>query len=149
MGRSAQDKARQLELIQAYLEFYRDFLNSDLEGLRSLYHSDVSFTDPIVSVQGIDSMINYFESSKDGLKHCKFEFADTIEAGDSACMTWEMKFAHEKLAGGREVVLPGTSFLKFDSGLCTQHTDYYDMGAMLYEHVPILGSFIKWLKAKV
>ena len=31
----------------------------------------------------------------------------------------------------------------------TYHEDIYDLGEMLYEHVPLMGTIIKWLKRRL
>ncbi len=30
-----------------------------------------------------------------------------------------------------------------------RHRDYFDAGAMLYEHLPVLGRVVSWLKRRV
>jgi hypothetical protein len=42
------------------------------------------------------------------------------------------------------------SYLQFDkAGKVRYHRDYFDLGAMLYEHLPLLGSLVKTIKRRL
>ena len=56
-----------------------------------------------------------------------------------------MSFTHPKLAGGKAIIVDGATDLRFDEKI-TYHRDYIDMGQMLYEHIPVLGSAIRYIK---
>ena len=42
----------------------------------------------------------------------------------------------------------GSSHIKGSQDKVTFHQDYIDLGAMLYEQLPIVGRLIKWIKTK-
>jgi hypothetical protein len=46
-------------------------------------------------------------------------------------------------------MLNGVTELRFTDGKVQSHYDHYDLGAMLYEHLPVMGSLIKLVKSKV
>jgi hypothetical protein len=56
-----------------------------------------------------------------------------------------MDYAHLKIESGRILTIQGMSHLKFSSRVF-YHEDSYDLGAMLYEHVPILGMVTRKIK---
>lgn len=58
-----------------------------------------------------------------------------------------MCFHHGHL-GKHEVTVSGISVIRFDEKIFA-HRNYYDMGELLYEHVPILGRAVRKLKAKL
>ena len=45
------------------------------------------------------------------------------------------------------IVYEGVSKLEFNEKIY-KHQDFYDLGAMLYEHIPVLGSLVKIIKTK-
>ena len=59
-----------------------------------------------------------------------------------------MRFAHPKLNGHKEITVTGVSEIKFDERI-TYHRDYFDVGSMFYEQVPILKTIIQALKKRL
>jgi hypothetical protein len=45
--------------------------------------------------------------------------------------------------------LTGVSIINFTDGRITSQEDFYDMGAMTYEHIPLLGGAIRVVKARM
>ncbi len=135
------------ELLQQLKGFYQDMTLDRLEQLPQFYDQHVSFTDPVQQVQGIDQLMRYFRHSLENVHYCRFVFQHELASPQQAYLSWQMQFAHPKLQQGNDIVLPGVTRLTFssDGSRILTHTDHYDMGAMLYEHLPLLG----WLTSKV
>ncbi|MCT7655735.1 hypothetical protein MBH78_16005 [Oceanimonas sp. NS1] len=53
-----------------------------------------------------------------------------------------------RLNGGRPVTVPGVSHLCFADSIY-YHRDFFDLGAMLYEQLPLLGKGIRALKRRL
>ena len=64
---------------------------------------------------------------------------------------WTMTLTAEGLNGGEPVSVIGISHLTFDekTDLVIYHRDYFDMGAFIYEQVPVLGSIVRMIKRKL
>ena len=59
-----------------------------------------------------------------------------------------MTYQHPKLKSGEKIVVSGHSYLvSFEDKVIT-HRDYFDVGSMLYEHLPLIGYGISWIKKK-
>ena len=54
-----------------------------------------------------------------------------------------MRLQHKKIGKNQPIELDGASFIEFHNNKVCYHRDYYDLGALVYEHIPILGSVIK------
>jgi hypothetical protein len=63
-------------------------------------------------------------------------------------ISWTMKFAHPKLNNHQEIMVLGVSQVKFSDRI-TYQRDYFDLGSMFYEHVPILKKVISMLKKRL
>ncbi|MBT8123451.1 MAG: nuclear transport factor 2 family protein, partial [Gammaproteobacteria bacterium] len=50
---------------------------------------------------------------------------------------------HKKIANNQEIELNGASFIEFKDDKVCYHRGYYDLGALVYERIPILGSVIR------
>ncbi len=136
---------------QALQRFYSDFNRADMGTLERLYEQDAVFRDPAHYVKGRDAIRRYFEQSRSGLLRCEFEFHRVLEADQQCAMEWSMHFSHRRLRGGKELVVAGCSILTYnaDSGRVQYHSDYFDLGAMLYEHIPCVGALVASMKQRI
>ncbi len=135
--------------LEAFCTFYNKLDKSSTKDLPEVYTADVRFSDPLHRIEGIDALIDYFDALYANVDSCHFDFAERQRCGDRAFVTWTLHLVHPKLAGGRKVQVPGCSRLHFRDNRVCDHRDYFDVGALLYEQVPILGSVIRRLKARL
>ena len=119
----------------------------DLSTLESLYSTDVCFEDPAHAIQGRSALMRYFETLFRGLGSCRFRFHRTVVDGTDLFLSWTMSFTHPRLNGGKTIRVEGASYLRTRNGQIYYHRDYFDLGAMLYENLPVLGRFIRRIKA--
>ena len=117
--------------------------------LASLYAADVYFEDPSHGIQGRDALVRYFSSLLENVEQCRFRIHHSIGDGSNVFLTWSMHIKHNRLLAGDTIRVEGSSYLKTRNGQIYYHRDYYDMGALLYEHVPVLGKFVRELKDRV
>lgn len=133
--------------LNAFTEVYKDLSRNNLERLQEIYSRDIIFSDPAHEIRGLTSLQNYFRKLYEHIESIAFDFHHQQQVGSDAYVQWEMTFRHPRIARGKPVMVPGISFLKFDeSGKVHRHRDYFDLGTMLYEHVPLLGALIKKIK---
>ena len=60
-----------------------------------------------------------------------------------------MTYSHKQLNSGKPITVEGHSFIMGDDSKVTYHRDYVDLGQMLYEHIPVLGRLIQWVKKRM
>ncbi|MCL6416042.1 nuclear transport factor 2 family protein [Aestuariirhabdus sp. Z084] len=135
-------------LIQQFKDFYSDFSNQPLSLIDQLYDPKVRFLDPIHEVDGRDQLKQYFSSVGADLVHCHFNFLDQIVDEKKAYFTWEMDYAHPRIKNGTILRLSGVTRIGFADQIL-YHEDYYDMGAMLYRHLPLLGWTVRALNQRL
>jgi limonene-1,2-epoxide hydrolase len=132
--------------LQAFISVYSELKADNLQQLKGIYHSEVVFIDPMHQMQGRKELLSYFERLYREVISCDFIIEEVLEVGDEAAIFWTMMLRHKQLAGGRKIKLEGHSHLKVQEGQIIYHRDYFDVGAMLYEHIPLLGRVIKFIK---
>lgn len=139
-----------IDLPDAIRRLYLRFDQEALDKLDDIYADNIHFRDPVHTVNGIDEMRQYFGAITTGLAECGFEFHQISRLHDDseAVLFWTMHYRHPKLAGGKPLSLPGTSHIRFAEKVF-YHRDYYDMGAMVYEQVPLLGGVIRHIKHRL
>ncbi|EKE86901.1 nuclear transport factor 2 family protein [Idiomarina xiamenensis] len=136
-------------LIDEFKDFYDELESDKLDELANLYHEDVTFSDPIHQIVGRDQLHDYFKNLMENVEYCHFAFDDELVTDEKAFFAWQMRYSHPKLASGAEIVLPGVTYLTFADGKIRTHQDFYDVGAMLYEHVPLVGYVIDKIKQRL
>ena len=127
-------------------EAYQSLGSDNLSVMQSLYTNDVYFEDPSHGIQGRGHLMEYFANMFKNLDHCSFKFHQTITNGSDIFMTWTMFLNHPRLRSGETVRVEGASYLKTRNGQIYFHRDYFDMGAMLYEHLPLIGRVVRKIK---
>ncbi len=135
-------------IIERFKDSYRDMTVMDISKLDQLYTENVVFKDPVHEVRGLVSMQDYLAAMCANVSLCRFEYLDQLESEQAAYLKWNMHFCHPRLEQGRLVTVRGISHIYFDE-LINYHEDVYDMGQMLYEHVPVIGGLTRWLKKRL
>jgi ketosteroid isomerase-like protein len=133
--------------------FARDFAALDkhnLERLSQLYSDDIRFTDPLHEVQGLPQVRRYFAELYANVSELKFNFHGFDASGEGqGYLRWTMTYRHPRLQGGQPIQVEGCSHLLWRDDKVYRHRDYFDAGALLYEHLPLLGRVIHWLKGRL
>ncbi|HKK70466.1 MAG TPA: nuclear transport factor 2 family protein [Candidatus Krumholzibacteria bacterium] len=137
---------------QHAIAFFRALSVHRLDLVDDFYAVDVHFEDPMVSLDGRDRMRSYYAQVYRNDPALRWEFPEVI--GDppsrSRGMVWIMHMQVDGLNGGRPISVPGMSRLIFDDDdRCIFHRDYFDMGAFVYENVPVLRNVVGYVKKKL
>ncbi len=144
--KSAQNLTSADYLAERVKEAYQSLGSENIADVESLYTTDIYFEDPSHAVQGKPSLMRYFSNQFKNLDKCAFKFHSTIVNETDIFMTWTMFLNHPKLRGGDTIRVEGTSYLRTRNGKIYYHRDYFDMGAMVYEHLPLIGRIIQQIK---
>lgn len=134
-------------LFERFKDFYSELHCTDLSQLQAIYDDDIVFKDPVHEIKRLVALEDYLTELCRDVSECRFEYLDELVSETSAYVTWIMYFRHPKL-NNRLISVRGVSHLKFTDKV-TFHEDVYDMGAMLYEHIPLLGRLIRWLRQRL
>ncbi len=129
--------------------FYRNMSPASLSQLPDIYHSQTVLIDPVGRHEGLSALTQYFEQLLAQTKYCRFGIQHTLTQNEESVLFWQMIYAHPRLKKGQELRLEGTSHLRFSESRVIYQRDFYDMGAMLYEHIPLLGSAVKAVKSRL
>ncbi|MDD2133680.1 nuclear transport factor 2 family protein [Pseudomonas kurunegalensis] len=135
--------------LQYFAERFATLDSHNLDLLNDLYSEDVAFRDPLHQLTGLRALRAYFAQlyAKVPDVHYRFEGIDELEPGHGY-IRWTLHYRHPQLARGQLISLQGCSHLRWQERVHF-HQDYFDAGALLYEHVPVMGSVIRWLKGRL
>ena len=138
------------QLISELKAAYRVLGLDNIDALESIYSKDVTFIDPANTIVGRDAMLKHFRSSYKDVLSCCFEFDSNVEIlmPGQAFLSWKMTYQHRKLKSGKPIVVNGASYLQFESRVMW-HRDWFDLGQMVYENVPVVGAITGAVKSRL
>lgn len=142
------------QIVENFISMYETLHKDNLHLLQPVYSDDVVFIDALHEVKGLPALEQYFAGMYGNLISSSIRITD-VQCGQSkddsaegvAYLTWDMTYVHPDLANKKPITLDGVTKIKFKDKV-TYHRDYVDMGQMLYEHIPLLGSAIRYIKRR-
>ncbi len=139
----------QREFLQRFATAFASLNADNLERLGQLYSDDVHFQDPLHEINGLAAMHAYFKELYANVQELHFQFYgfDQLYPG-AGYLRWKMTYRHPRLKGGQTIEVDGCSHLLWRDKVYA-HRDYFDAGALLYEHLPLMGRVIHWLKGRL
>ena len=137
------------DVLTRLCDFYRHLDMSLLPQLSRIYHPHVVFIDPVSHYDGVDALERYFAQLLKKANYCRFDIQPALVQGDEASLFWRMEYSHPSLKKGHAMSLNGASHLRLAENRIIYQRDYYDLGAMIYEHVPMLGGAVRAIKARL
>ncbi|TMO29295.1 nuclear transport factor 2 family protein [Pseudoalteromonas sp. S4492] len=138
-------------ILDRFIDVYQTLNKDNLQLLDEIYHPDIQFADPLHAVNGLGELREYFKNLYANVLSCEFAIEDSYVTenaegkDDTAFIYWTMHYRHPKLNKGQAISVAGHSRLKFSGDKIINHRDYFDVGAMLYRHIPVLGSAVKYI----
>lgn len=137
------------EYLKRFAERFTQIDANHLDILAQLYSDDVQFRDPLHQVQGLPALREYFAQLYSKVQDLRFDFHGYDQVSEGlGYLRWTMQFRHPRLNAGQPIKVRGCSCLMWDEKVRVHH-DYFDAGALLYEHIPVMGGVIAWLKRRL
>lgn len=139
-----------LSKLEPFKKLYNT-LNKDTLSLRVLgevYADNIHFEDCFHNINGLEAMFEYFDNLYENVSFIHFDFEHEWINEERAMLTWTMSYKHPRLNAGKVISVQGASQLDFEQNKIIRHRDYFDGGALLYEHIPILKQVIHLLKKR-
>ncbi|HIF9194851.1 TPA: nuclear transport factor 2 family protein [Photobacterium damselae] len=135
--------------VAKFVDIYSQLDKDKLDLINELYDHDVVFEDPAHRIEGQQELFDYFVSLYSNISSCTFLIHNVIEHDDEACLQWTMVYSHPKIEKGEIRNLDGMSYIRIAQDKVIYHRDYFDLGAMVYEGLPLLGKVIKTVKGRL
>ena len=133
------------------VRFFYEKLNKDsMHLVDEFYDPQIDFIDPIHSLKGSDKMKEYYSNLYKNAENVQFEFKDFVQSEEKVVAVWKMTLKTDKLNGGEPYSVEGNSVIHFGpSGKAIYHRDYFDLGAFVYEKIPVVGYVVKKIKNRM
>ena len=134
--------------LQALVRAYEQLAPDNLAQMARCYAPDARFKDPFNEVQGWTAIERIFAHMFQTLQQPRFVVTQQVLEGEQAFLTWDFHFARGR--AGTPHTIRGASQLVFNAqGQVLLHRDYWDAAEELYEHLPLIGALMRWLKRQL
>ena len=132
-------------------EFFNALSSQTMYLVEDFYDVDAVFVDPLVTIRGRDALRRYYTGMYDGVEAIRFDFTGEVQQGKEHVVFWTMILKTKKMNKGKPIAVHGNSHIRFGGteGKAVYHRDYFDVGAMVYEHVPVAGPLTRYIKKKL
>ena len=136
-----------LDRLAHYFEYITE---ATLPQLRDFYATDAYFKDPFNEVKSVAVIERIFGHMYVSLNDPRFVVHTRIEQGDEAFLAWDFNFRIKRYKPDVTQTIRGGSHLRWDAaGKVCFHRDYWDAAEELYEKLPLLGGFMRFLKRRM
>lgn len=131
---------------QEYARFFETLTPAALGRFAEIFAVDARFRDPFNDVQGVTAIQGVFAHMFHQCDAPRFEVTEIVEQGRIAYLRWIFRFDSR----GATRRIEGVSRVEFDArGRVVSHLDDWDPAAQLYEHLPLLGVLLRWLRRRL
>ncbi len=134
---------------EEYRLFFENLSRAQVGLLQNLCDPSIIFEDPFQRVQGVEALRKIFYHMFDNFDAPKFRVLD-VSLGQKNNVYMKWVFSAKRKGKMESFEFEGVSEIIFnESGKAIAHKDYWDAGATIYESIPVLGFFIRKIKAKI
>lgn len=135
--------------VQRVVAFFEQLSQADLPRMGELYAADAHFKDPFNDVAGVPAITAVFEHMYRSLEAPRFVVRDIVAERDDCFLTWDFLFRFKRFSPQQDQCVRGATQLRFaPDGRIALHRDYWDTAEELYEKLPAVGAFMRWLKRR-
>ena len=135
--------------IERIVDFFENLNPAKVSKLGQIYAPDARFKDPFNDVQGTAAIQAIFAHMFVQVENPRFTIKERMVDQHQCFLTWEFRFNFISFKQSqRQCILGATHLVLNDGGLITLHRDYWDAAEELYEKIPLLGGFMRWLKQR-
>lgn len=134
--------------IQPLITLYNQIKQISLaEQIAETYAEKLFFNDTLVTLHNRQDLLKYLQHTQQQLDSMSFEVLGVQEKGDDVFVRWTMHTGFTVMGQSRNVQSIGMSHLRFNGdGKIILHQDYWDSMQGFYQHLPIIGGVLQWLK---
>jgi hypothetical protein len=120
------------------------------EDTEKVYAPGAFLNDTLKTLHGSPAIRDYFIKTAQGLESMTVSFDDVAVSGRNYYFRWTMDTRMKHLAKGKTVRTIGVTLVRFDPhGRVLLHQDFWDSAQGVWDHVPVLGTVIRWIQSRI
>ena len=147
----AAGSAAEAEAINRFQAFFENMTPEQVRAtVDSVYAPNAVLYDTLVLHEGIGQIRPYFIKTAERAKGVRVQVLDVLRNGNDFYLKWSMDIDWSAFKKGKTTRSFGMSHLRFNAqGQVVLHYDFWDAANGFFEHIPIVGHMIRWIKRKV
>ena len=136
------------ERILNFANLYNHLDSNDVaKNTEKTYAELLYFNDTLVTIKTRRDLINYLVHTQEQLKGINFTVLNVMKSEKDFFVQWKMETIFEVMGQRNEVQTVGITHMKFDEqGKIILQQDYWDSTSGFFQHIPMLGGILKWIK---
>ncbi|MDF1583191.1 MAG: nuclear transport factor 2 family protein [Methyloprofundus sp.] len=137
--------------IHNFADLYNHLAHNDVRAVSvKTYAETLYFNDTLVTLDNREDLIAYLQQTQDEVEAMSLEVLNVLEKDQDIFVHWKMHTQFSILGKRSKVDSLGISHLRFDNdGKITLHQDYWDSTNGFFQHIPIIGGLIQWVKNRL
>ena len=135
--------------LERFKAFYREITPDTVRaGTEALYAPHLYFNDTLKTLRSEQAVQDYFLKTTTHVESMRVVVDDVARSGADCYVRWTMDV---RFKGSKKPVRTiGVTLLRFDhEGRIVLHQDFWDPAAGFYEHLPVVGGLLRWIKSKI
>ena len=135
--------------IQAFIKLYDQLDSGSIdEQIAKTYAEKIFFNDTLVTIHDRQNLLKYLKQTQQNINAMKFEVLSVQDNGKDAYVRWLMKTRFKLIGQDVDSQSIGLSHLRFNAdNQIIMHQDYWDSTQGFYQHLPIIGGVLRWIKS--
>lgn len=114
------------------------------------YAESFYFNDTLVTIDNREELIEYLEQTQQQVESMSLEVIKVFDKDEDVFVQWKMQTVFTIMGKRTNVKSIGISHLRFDKdGKIILHQDYWDSTNGFFQHIPVIGGLISWVKNRL
>lgn len=136
------------DVMNTFGSIFVDFKKGATEAnIREVYASELYFNDTFKIIHDIDELVQYMAESADHVNSTQVDILDVIRSKEDYFIRWAMEMKLSVKGKDIHSHSIGITQLRFnEQGKVVFHQDFWDSSEAFYEHLPVLGRWVKKIK---
>lgn len=132
-----------------YAKFFEEInKETSFKEYEEIFDKNVIFIDPFHNIKGLNKLYKIFEDMYIKLDKPCFKVTEIVHQNNIAYLKWDFNFSFKN--SKKEESFEGVSRVEFNKeNKVVSHIDYWDSASNLYEKIPILSFFMRFIKSKI
>jgi hypothetical protein len=134
--------------IQAFIKLYDELQDGSIDKqIAETYAEKIYFNDTLVTIHDRQNLLQYLKNTQQQIDSIKFEVLSVQDNGKDAYVRWLMQTRYKVIGQDIDSQSIGISHLRFNGdNKIILHQDYWDSMLSFYQHLPIIGGVLRWIK---
>jgi hypothetical protein len=144
----AEPDAKSNRRIQAFTKLYDQLDDGSIDKqLAETYAEKIYFNDTLVTIHDRQNLLKYMKHTQHQLDSIKFEVLGVHDSGNDSYVRWLMQTKFKAIGQAIDIQSIGITHLRFNAdNKIIVHQDYWDSMQGFYEHLPLIGGVLRWIK---